>query len=78
MSGGNAQNVTERTGDLDPATDGYGIGNISSFGEDARGEIYVVDYGTGGFDGEIFKIVPCRPVRRALICVVARSTHLCG
>ncbi len=58
VSGGNAQNVTERSGDLDPATGGFGICSISSFGEDARGEIYIVDYGSGGFDGEIFKIVP--------------------
>ncbi len=58
VSGGNAQNVTSRSGDLDPATGGFGIGGVSSFGEDARGEIYVVDYGSGGFDGEIFKIVP--------------------
>jgi cysteine-rich repeat protein len=58
VSGGNAQNVQERTADLDPATGGFGIGSISSFGEDARGEVYIVDYGTGGFDGEVFKIVP--------------------
>ena len=58
VSGGNAQNVTQRTSDLDPATGGFSIGSISSFGEDARGEIYIVDYGSGGFDGEIFKIVP--------------------
>src|SRR5690606_34268787 len=49
--GGEAQNVTERTSDLDPATGGFPIGSISSFGEDARGEIYIVDYGSGGFDG---------------------------
>ncbi len=58
VSGGNAQNVLNRTGDLDPATGGFGIGGVSSFGEDARGEVYVVDYGSGGFDGEIFRIVP--------------------
>ena len=58
VSGGNAQNVAERTSDLDPSTGGFSIGSVSSFGEDARGEIYVVDYGSGGFDGEVFKIVP--------------------
>jgi hypothetical protein len=58
VSGGVAQNFVEITGDLDPATGGFGIGSISSFGEDARGEIYIVDYGSGGFDGEVFKIVP--------------------
>ncbi|MCC6848854.1 MAG: PQQ-dependent sugar dehydrogenase [Deltaproteobacteria bacterium] len=58
VSGGDAQNVQNRTGDLDPSTGGFSIGGISSFGEDARGEIYIADYGSGGFDGEIFKIVP--------------------
>ncbi len=42
----------DRTADLAPGT-GLAIDNISSFGEDARGELYVADY-----DGEIFKIVP--------------------
>jgi len=32
--------------------------SVSSFGEDARGELYVTDLGSGGFDGEVFKIVP--------------------
>jgi glucose/arabinose dehydrogenase len=35
------------------STIGRDIGNISSFGQDAEGELYVVDY-----DGEIFRIVP--------------------
>ena len=34
-------------------TIGRDIGNISSFGQDAEGELYVVDY-----DGEVFRIVP--------------------
>ena len=33
---------------------GLSIGSISSFGEDARGELYVTDLE----DGEVFKIVP--------------------
>ncbi|MBX3026143.1 PQQ-dependent sugar dehydrogenase [bacterium] len=32
---------------------GLSIGSVTSFGEDARGELYVVDYG-----GEIYKVVP--------------------
>jgi cysteine-rich repeat protein len=32
---------------------GRSIRNVSSFGEDARGEIYIADY-----DGEVYKIVP--------------------
>ncbi len=58
VSGGDAQNDTDRTGDLSPSRGGHNIDAVSSFGEDARGEIYVVDYGSGSFDGEVFKIVP--------------------
>jgi glucose/arabinose dehydrogenase len=35
------------------STIGRDIGSISSFGQDAEGELYVVDY-----DGEVFRIVP--------------------
>ena len=48
-----AQNTQDRTADVAPGG-GLSIGGVSSFGEDARGELYVVDYG----DGEVFKIVP--------------------
>lgn len=42
---------TERTAELDPPS--FTINNPTSFGEDARGELYICDQG-----GEIFKIVP--------------------
>jgi hypothetical protein len=42
---------TDRTAELKPIT-GETINNISSFGEDDKGEIYIIDR-----DGEIFKIV---------------------
>ncbi|WP_084680478.1 PQQ-dependent sugar dehydrogenase [Leptospira wolffii] len=45
FSGGNVQDILEHTGEIG------GSLNISSFGEDANGEIYVVDYG-----GKIFRI----------------------
>lgn len=45
-------NLTDRTLELAP-TGINSIGNISSFGEDGDGEIYIVD-----LDGEIYKIVP--------------------
>ena len=53
VSGGNAQNLANRTADLDPPGT-LSINSITSFGEDARGELYMTDYG----DGEIFKIIP--------------------
>ena len=53
VSSGNAQNVTDRTADVSPAIGGFTIGQVTSFGEDARGELYVADQG-----GEVFKLVP--------------------
>ncbi len=43
---------TERTAELDPSGS-LSIDMISSFGEDGRGELYIVDYS----DGEIYRIV---------------------
>ena len=45
-------NFQDRTAELAPT--GTSIDQVSSFGEDAFGEIYIVDYS----DGEIYKIVP--------------------
>lgn len=50
--GGLVQNFTNRTSEL--AVSGFSINQIVSFGEDARGEMYIVDQG----GGEIYKIVP--------------------
>jgi cysteine-rich repeat protein len=53
VSGGVAQNQQDRTVDV-----GTG-GGVSSFGEDARGEMYIVDYGNGTpGQGEVYRIVP--------------------
>ena len=47
-------NVQNRTVELEPA--GLSIDNISSFGEDARGEMYICDS-----QGEVYKIVAVDP-----------------
>ncbi len=49
--GGAVTNFTDRTAELAPR--GATINSITSFGEDANGELYIVDQG-----GEIFKILP--------------------
>jgi hypothetical protein len=52
VSGGEAQNEQ----DLSSV---YPGGGVSSFGEDARGEVYVVDYGGGAAgQGAVYRIVP--------------------
>jgi hypothetical protein len=51
--GSNAQNLAHHTGDVDPPGP-LSIGGVSSFGEDARGELYIVDYS----GGEVFRLVP--------------------
>jgi glucose/arabinose dehydrogenase len=52
------------TSQLSPSVDGFAIGAVTTFGEDARGEVYIADRGglggTAG-QGEIFKIVPTLP-----------------
>jgi hypothetical protein len=50
--GGIAQNLVDRTADVAPGG-GLSIDSVTSFGEDARGELYVADQG-----GEIFKLIP--------------------
>lgn len=50
INGSSISNFTDRTTELKPAVGA--IGNVSSFGEDGMGELYLVD-----FDGEIFKII---------------------
>jgi glucose/arabinose dehydrogenase len=52
IAAGHAQQRADRTATLNPG-DGLAIENITSFGEDGRGELYIADH-----NGEIFKIVP--------------------
>lgn len=55
-AGGSVTQFTNRTVELDPPG-ALTIDSPSSFGEDARGELYICDLG-----GEVFKIVPNGPV----------------
>jgi hypothetical protein len=52
FTGGSAQEQRDRTAELAPGG-GRTIDRVVSFGEDARGELYVVDH-----DGELYRIVP--------------------
>jgi hypothetical protein len=51
-TGGGVTNPQDRTAELAPGG-GLSIDNVSSFGEDARGELHVVD-----IEGEVYKVVP--------------------
>ena len=51
--GSTVSDLKDHTDELEPSGPNT-INSISSFGEDADGELYIVDIG----DGEIYKIVP--------------------
>jgi len=53
---GAVNEFTERTSALSPSMDGFSISSIASFGEDARGEIYIVDRASTT-NSEIFRII---------------------
>ncbi len=55
--GGSVTNFTVRTAELSPSVEGFSVNQISSFGEDALGEVYIVDQGSGS-SGQIFRIIP--------------------
>jgi cysteine-rich repeat protein len=56
VSGGVAQNQMNRTADVDPDGD---LNGVSSFGEDARGEIYIVSHGNfAAGAGAVYRIDP--------------------
>ena len=54
---GALQNLQNRSAELDPGG-GLVLGEISSFGEDGLGEMYIVDLGRNNPPGEVYKIVP--------------------
>ncbi len=59
--GGEDVDPNDHTMELAPGG-GLAIRNITSYGVDERGEIYIVDYDTfGSLNGEVYKIVPILP-----------------
>jgi hypothetical protein len=64
ISGGVVTSEVTYTSQFSPSLDGFTVANPTSFGEDARGEVYIVDRGGLGGNtgqGEVFKIVPTLP-----------------
>jgi len=60
IAGGAVTQFTDRTAELAPVGGGS-LSNITSFGEDGRGELYIITQGSGGPDGAVYKIVPAGP-----------------
>ena len=58
--GGAVTEFVNRTPELSPSSDGFTINQIVSFAEDERGEIYIIDQGSGT-SGQIFKIIGTCP-----------------
>ena len=53
VSGGDAQNLLDHTADVNPTIGGFTIDDVTTFGEDARGELYIADQG-----GQVYRLVP--------------------
>jgi len=54
---GGVTDFEERTSELAPGG-GLSINNVTSFGRDGYGEVYIVDQGSSSSNCEVFKIVP--------------------
>lgn len=59
--GGQISEFGNRTAQLSPSQDGHVISWITSFGEDARGELYIASQPSSANAGAIFKIVSTAP-----------------
>lgn len=57
---GVATEIQERTADMNPPDVGGSIGQISTFGQDAQGELYIVERAGSG-SGQVFRIEPKQP-----------------
>ncbi|HVP39074.1 MAG TPA: FlgD immunoglobulin-like domain containing protein, partial [Candidatus Saccharimonadales bacterium] len=60
IAGGAVTQFTDRTAELAPVGGGS-LSTITSFGEDGRGELYIITQGSGGPDGAAYKMVPAGP-----------------
>lgn len=64
FNGNNITNFTIRTDELNSLIEGEGeINVVVSFGEDAHGHLYLVDFSNGGFgnqfgQGEVYRLIP--------------------
>jgi glucose/arabinose dehydrogenase len=62
FDGENVTQFQERTSELSPSEDGFTVSSIASFGEDANGEVYIIDR-CSTTCGEVFRIIatslPC-------------------
>jgi glucose/arabinose dehydrogenase len=54
--GSSVTEFTDRTAELAPGG-GLTINSVSAFGEDANGEVYIVDRGSSSANGELYKII---------------------
>lgn len=55
--GASISEFTQRNSQITPSIDGFTVNQFASFGEDANGEVYLVDHGSAT-TGQIFKIIP--------------------
>ena len=72
LVGGSVVDYEEITNQLSPSVDGYNVGSITSYGEDARGELYICDLG-----GEVFKIIPTEPPAPEAACCFGTDNATC-